>query len=393
MQYIGGYQLALTIGDVYVPIQPMMIQELTITQDMDFFLPTFKMILRDSTGLLGEIIPLDKDANNISLKITGSLGDDYSNEFRFLVKRRKTSFSKEYAVEGVLNVSGLLDPPKARALTGSVYSNISDIATNELNIPNIEIGQSLQFDKTIIQPWWTNAQLLRFLKENLLGVNQQGGYYCFIKNTRSIPTFVFKSLNELTEQGSVANFMIGHKQYEDFYPVVDYHVLDSSQLIAQFGSKTQSYGWFDYDTGVFNSGQIELSDYPSLSEQFLIDTDNDIAGTASFNTGRSNDFHDDDFEGKEKNKYYHSLTGLVNMWISSWGNETISPGDIVKVVFNEAFASGDFYLYQHSGFWLVKRVVHVLTSSFMTNILLTRSGIDSSIENSLIIAEHSKRDD
>lgn len=392
MQYIGGYQLALTIGDVYIPIQPMMIQELTISQDIDAFLPTFKMILRDSTGLLGEIIPLDKDANNISLKITGSLGDDFSNEFKFLVKRRKTSFSKEYAVEGVLNVPGLLDPPKSRALTGNVYSSISDIATNELKISNIEIGQSLQFDKTIIQPLWTNAQLFRFLKENLLGVNQQGGYYCFIKNTQSLPTFVFKSLNELVEQNSVANFMIGHKQYEDFYPVVDYQVLDSSQLIGQFGSKSQSYCWFDYDTGTFNNGTVELSEFPSLAEQFLINTDNDIVGTANYNTGHSNAFHDN-FEGRIKNKFYNSINGLVNMWISCWGNEVIAPGDIVKVVFNEAFASGDFYLYQHSGYWLVKRVVHVLTSSFMTNILLTRSGIDSSIENSLIIAEHSKRDD
>ena len=67
------------------------------------------------------------------------------------------------------------------------------------------------------------------------------------------------------------------------------------------------------------------------------------------------------------------------------------PGDIVKVVFNEAFASGDFFLYQHSGFWLVKRVVHVLTSSFMSNILLTRNGIDSSIENTLVEAVHQKR--
>lgn len=391
MQSIGGYKLGLTIGNVYVPIQPMMIQELTISQDIDSFLPIFKMILRDSTGLLGEIVPHDNDANNIGLKITGSLGEEYSNEFKFLVKRRKTSFSKEYVVEGVLNVQGLLDPPRTRALTGDVRASITDIATKELGITNTEIGASLQFNKTIIQPWWTNAQLLRFLKDNLLGINGQGGYYCFIKNIQSIPTFVFKSINELVEQSSAGNFMIGHKQYEDFWPVVDYHVLDNSQLIAQFGSKNQTYGWFDYATGTFKNNTIQMADYPSLAEQFLINTDDNTQGSISFE-GRSNNFHDN-FEGKIRTKYYNSLTGLVNMWISSWGNEIVAPGDIVNVVFNEAFASGDLFLYQYSGYWLVKRVVHVLTSSFMTNLLLTRSGIDSSIENTLVIAEHSKRDD
>ena len=79
------------------------------------------------------------------------------------------------------------------------------------------------------------------------------------------------------------------------------------------------------------------------------------------------------------------------MWISTWGTENIAPGDIVKMVFSEAFASGDFYLYQHSGYWLVKRVVHSLTTTFMTNILLTRNGIDSSVANTLLVAERYKK--
>lgn len=392
MQAIGGYKLGLTIGGTYVPLQAGMVQELTITQDIDQLLPSFKMTLREPTGILGEIVPHDKDANNIALKITGSLGEEYSNEFNFLVKRRRSTFEKQYSIEGVLNVTGLLDPPKGRALTGNVHTSISEIAIDELKIPNVEVGQSLQYSKTIIQPLWTNAQLLRFLKNNLLGISGQSGYYCFIKNIRGLPIFIFKSLDELVEQSVAANFMIGHKQYEDFYPVVDYQVLDSSQLIAQFGAKSQCYCWFDYDTGIYKTNSIEYTEYPSLSEQFLIDDDNDIQGSALTNTGRSNDFHED-FEGKIRSGYYSALTGLVNMWISAWGNENLAPGDIVKVVFNEAFASGDFFLYQHSGYWLVKRVVHIMGSSFLTNVLLTRSGIDSSIENTLLMAERSKRND
>jgi len=389
MQFVGGYKLTLTIGNTVVPIQPQMIQELTVSQDIDQLFPTFKMIIRDSTGLLGEIVPLDKDANTISLKITGMLGEDFCNEFKFLVKRRKTASTKEYAVEGILNVDGLLDPTRTRALTGDVHSNITNIVTDELGIENTEIGTSLHFDKTIIQPKWTNAQLFRYLKANLMGVNQQAGYYCYIKNVESIPTFVFKSIDELVVQDSIFNFMIGHKQFEDYRPVTEYHVLDSSQLLGGFGTKLQTYHYFDYDIGSYKSNSVCLSNYPSLAEQFLVDNDSSTEGV-SFVEGRYNDFAGN-FEGKIKNSYYNRLTGLVNMWISTWGTENIAPGDIVKVVFNEAFASGDFFLYQHSGYWLVKRVVHILTSSFMTNILLTRNGIDTSIANTLLEAEHRKK--
>lgn len=389
MRGTGGYNLMVTIGGTIVPIQPQMIQELTISQDIDQLLPTFKMAIREPTGLLGEIIPLDKDANKIALKITGILGENYDNEFKFVVKRRRAGSAKEYVVEGILDVSGLLDPSRVRALTGDVYTNIDNIAKDELGISTTELGASLVQSKTILQPNWTNAQLLRYLRANLLGANSQSGYACFIKNIEGIPILVFKSMNELVAQDSLFNFMIGPRQYEDYRPVSEYHILDSSRLIGDFSGKTQSYGYFDYETGTYKTNSVNLTNYPSLAEQFLIDEDSDIVG-ADFIEGRSNGFTDD-FTGRIKNGYYNRLSGMVNMWISTWGTEGIAPGDIVKVVFNEAFASGDFYLYQHSGFWLVKRVVHVLTTSFMTNILLTRNGIDSSIENTLLAADRYKK--
>ena len=337
MQFAGGYKLTLTIGNVIVPIQPQMIRELTISQDVDQILPTFKMIIQESSGLLGEIIPLDKDANNIGLKITGMLGDDYSNEFKFLVKRRKTSSSKEYAIEGVLAITGLFDPSKTRALTGNVRTNITNIVVDELGISDTDIGQSLSYDKTIIQPSWTNAQLFRYLKTNITGLNQQAGFYCFIKNIEGIPTFVFKSINELVAQKSIFNFMIGPKQFEDYRPVTEYHVLDSSQFLGSFGTKIQSYSYFDYNTGVYKNNSIGLANYPALAEQFLVNDDDDTIGITPVK-GRYNDFALD-FEGRIRNSYYDRLTGLVNMWISTWGTENVAPGDIVKVVFNEAFAS------------------------------------------------------
>jgi len=388
---LGSYQLEIIIGNTIVPIQPQMIRELTISQDIDWSVPMFKLVIRESTGLLGEVVPLDTDANTISIKITSFAGEDESNIFKFLVKRRRFNSNKDYVIEGILNVSGLFDPMRTRALSGNIHDNIQNIATDELLLPvaDVEIGRSLQYNKTIIQPKWTNAQLFRYLKSRLIGDNDEAGFYCFIKNVRGLPKFVFKSINELVVQDCKSGFMIGPKQYEDYRPVSEYHVIDSSQFIGAFAAKTQSYEYFNFNTGSCLTNNIAIADYPSLAEQFLIADDDTLEGTTPM-IGRNNSFTKN-FKGVMKNGYFNRLTGLVNMWISTWGTENIAPGDITRVLFTDAFASGDVYLYQHSGFWLVKRVVHILTSSFMTNILLTRSGIDTSIANTLTPATIYKR--
>jgi len=385
---VGNYLINIKIGDVLVPVPPQMIQELTITEDIDRLLPTFKLVLKDATKSLGDIIPFDKSSDLISIEISRTPGVDKLNEFKFLVDRREVFSGTDYSVQGILNIEGLLDPSRTRVLTGNIKTNLESIARDELNIENTEIDASLNYDKTLLQPDWTNAQLLRYWKRNLLGNDQQADYYCFVKNVIGEPIFVFKSINELVSSSVQYNFMIGHKQFEDFYPVSEYKIFDNSRLINQFGTKTQSYSYFDYSTGSYSNRSISIEKYPSLVEQHLIDDDSDISGVRIVE-GRSNDFTSN-FEGRERNSYYNRLTNLINMWISTWGLQNASPGDIVKVVFNEALDFGDLFLFQHSGYWMIKRVVHSLTTSFMTNFLLIRSGIDTSIETSLLRASHPK---
>jgi len=389
MDVVGNYSLIIKFGDTIVPIQPSMIGILTIAQDIDRLLPTFKMTVKDAMGILGEVVPFDRNLNNISIEIARNVGPDKLNEFRFTVDRREVISTKEYAIQGVLNIEGLLDPPRTRTLSGNIKLNLENISTDELNILDTEIGMSLDYDKKIVQPNWTNAQLLRYLKANLIGRNNEAGYRCFIKNMVGKTVLVFKSMNELVFASTPYNFMVGYEQYENFYPVFEYRIFDNSQIIGNFGTKTQSYKYFNYSTGSQMDSGISIEDYPSLAEQHLVEDDSPISGT-SIVEGRSNDFTSD-FRGRVKNNYYDRLTGLINMWIATWGIENIVPGDLVKVVFSEALEGGQLFLYQHSGYWMVKRVVHILGSSFMSNILLTRSGIDTSIENTLLDAEHFKR--
>lgn len=386
MFYVGNYSIDIKFGGISIPVSPQMIQELTITQDIDRLLPTFKLVLKDATGVLGEIVPFDKNQNNITIEIARNQDLTEANEFSLKVERRETNIDKEYAVQGLLNIKGLLDPQRTRAVSGNtIKSALETLVADDLEISDTEIGSSLAYKKTLLQPNWTNAKFLIWLKNNIIGKTNESGYHCFIKNMASKPIFVFKSLDEILKSPVKYNFIVGPKAYKDFYPINSYKIFDDSSLLSAFSAKSQAYSYFDYDTGEYISNEIDISGCPSLAENHLVDDDSTIEGQ-TFNykeLGRSNDFTSD-FAGRLSNLYYNKTTELIKMWASTWGMENIAPGDIVKVLFNEAMQrNGNLFIYQHSGYWMVKRVVHIITNSFMTNILLERSGIDTDIANSL----------
>jgi hypothetical protein len=382
MDLYGNYSLEVLVGNNVIPVVPQMISDLSVILDIDRFVPMFNFTVKDVTGLLGEIIPFDNESNQITLRFSRQHSTDKLNEFKFVVKRRRPLGDKTYSIEGVLDVPNLFTPVKIRTLTGNVKTNLESIAVDELGISS-EIGGSLNFDKTIIQPSWTNIFLLRYLRERLEGKGGTGCFYCFIKNVEGFRTLVFKSITELFLSDVGPNkFIIGNKPFEDFLPVSEWRIFDNSALYTSLLGSSENYNYFDYETGTYTSDSVALSNCPSLADYYLIDEDNDTAVESIRSLGCANSFTSD-FKGEVRNSYYKNITGFIHMWISTWGVESLSPGDIVQVHFSDAFIQGDIAAYQHSGFWMVKRVVHILSSSYMSNILLTRCGIDTDMNTTL----------
>jgi len=390
MILVGNYYISLKMGDVDVPISPQMIDSIVVTTDMDRLLPTFRITVKDATGLLGEVIPYDKNLNEVELGFARGDNPDDVNTFKLLVKRRKPDSDKKYQIEGVLNVPSLLTDVRHRSLTGNIKSNIELLAREDLGINSTEIGQSLNYDKTLIQPGWTDAKLLRYLFKNISGKNGETCYYCFIKNVRGVQTLVMKSLDELLSGPVKSRFIVSHKQYEDLFPIVEYKIFDNSQLIVDLGAKNQTFGYFDYNSGKYVYDSLSIDDCPALAEKTLIDNNNGNDSVFVSSLGRTNGFTTD-FHGRVGGSFYDRANGLINMWISTYGMEQVSPGYVVNVIFGESLVGESLFLYQHSGYWLVKRASHVLSSSFMTNLLLTRNGIDTSLDTSLIASGNLKR--
>jgi hypothetical protein len=368
-----------------------MIKELTITQDVDRLLPTFKLVLRDATKVLAEITPYDKRLNSVMIELARGSDMTEANLFNFDVKRRMAeSPEDDYVIEGVLNANEMLTShDRSKYFTGNVKTNIESIANN-LGIVATEVGSSLSYEKSFLQPFWTDAKLLRFLKRELLGKNQESGYVCFIKVVKGEPTLVFKSLDELLIESVKYKLLVSPKPYGDYVPVSEYRIFDNSQLVADLGAKKQSYDYFDYSTGAFVETNVSIQDCPTLSEFLLFDGDRENDSILYTGIGRNTSFNPT-YEGRVRNDFYRRANNFVHMWAGTWGLENVAPGDIVQVVFSEAFQQGNLFVYQHSGLWMVKRVVHLIGDTFLTNLLLTRAGIDTEIDTTLFESVNRRR--
>lgn len=390
MLVIGNYAMGLKFGGIEMPISPQMIQSISVTLDIDRVLPTFKIALKDATGILGEIAPYDKTLNTVDLQFARSDNPKVFNTFKLAVKRRKPDAERGIVIEGVLHVPNLLTTVYKRAHTGSIKTSLETMAADDLQITRTDIAASLDYRKTILQPRWTDAKLLGWMGENLIGRSGETGYHCFVKNVDGEQVLVVKSLDELLSGAVQYGFVVSPKPYKDLYPVIDYRVFDNSQLLVDLGAKTQDYGYFNYSTGAYVTRSLEAAACPALGERTLIDDDNTNNSVFISGIGRSNDFTAD-FTGKISSNYYKRVNNFVNIWISTWGIENVSPGDVVRLLFGEALARGQLFLYHLAGYWMVSRVVHLLGSSYMTNIMLTRNGIDTDFDTSLMKAGNLKR--
>jgi hypothetical protein len=162
----------------------------------------------------------------------------------------------------------------------------------------------------------------------------------------------------------------------------DVQVFDNSGILNSFGPKIQKYQYFDYAAGVFKDDEgTEINDQPGLTEFHLVDR-SEVAEGNSILLGRTNEFNPD-FTGPAQSAYANRLLDGVQMWAVSSGLENIVPGDIVKVLFAEAIARGNMFVYQHSGYWMVRRVVHIFDTSFVTRLLLVRTGVDTALQTTL----------
>ena len=389
-----NYHLLLKFGDKVAPLTPTNFKELTIVQDMNRFLPEFRLRVVDASGALTHILPFDKGMSRVYIEIASTSDGEYKNSFDFAVFDRKpmgdqSNPSTMYDITGLLDIPGMFSPDYCRAHSSSIKSTLEGIATDELGVDSSEISNSLSYTKTLLQPKWSDIQFLKWAKENLIGSEDEYAYKCFVKCESMKKVFVFKSTPELISQPIKHKFIVSPEGQDDNLPIFNYSIYDYYKLHEVFASKKQNYSYFDYDTSQFVSGEEDVQDYLSLSDYWLIDRGDDENSNTLLDLGRSNEFTSD-FKGRVKSSYSNRLMNLVKMWITTVGISNAVPGSVVQVLFPHGFSNGELYSFQYSGYWLVERVTHNIGDVFMTKLLLTRNGLDTDKITSLLKSEKTR---
>jgi hypothetical protein len=381
--------LAVQFGGKPVQVNQTNLKELTIIQDINKFLPEFRLRISDNSGEYTHIVPSDKHWGKVYIELALDENDQTTkNAFNFLVYSRTPTGdypnpSAVFDIDGLLDVDGLFNKDESRGFSGSISSTINSIALNDLeNIDSLNISTSLSTIKKLVQPTWTNAQFLKYLKENVIGINGEYDFKCFVSTYKYKNTFNFKGISEMIKNKASYKFVLSGFQSQDQYPIFNYYIYDSYKLYGTFAEKEQGYSYFNYDTSTFVKGSEKIADYASLADYYLIDKSDDTGNNSINNTGRSNDFTSD-FKGYVKGNYGDRINSLVKMWITTQGLANIIPGQVVQVFFPQDATS--IYDYQYSGDWLIERVVHNVGGSiFLTKLLLTRSGVSTDKSTTLL---------
>jgi hypothetical protein len=369
----GNYTLNIKFGDTNIPLNPTAMDEFTIIQDMNRFLPYFRLRLMDSSGIFTHVAPFDKGMSRVSVQVAGSIGTDIQNAYSFVVYRRFPEsmyvVSNHYDVGGLLDVSNLFNPSICRAFVDTIGNVAAYIAINEMGCDDIDISQSLMtLTKKILQPRWTNAQLFKYWKRTL---GDTGGYCYmpFIKVVDGNFIFTLRSLSDMMNANPEYKFIVGDRPYMDYLPVTDYTIFDNYKIQGIKGVKTQEYFYFDYNLGELIDARDNYEDYVSLSDFITADIEDSEESITIQNLGRTNEFTET-FVGNERARYYRRINDLTKMWIYTWGLANVVPGQVAQVLFAQGAQAGNISAYQYSGNWLIERVVHSFGSTFSTKLLL-----------------------
>lgn len=384
----GNYLLKLIFGDADVAIDTQNIKEFTIVQDIKKLVPEFRIRLIDAQGVLTHIVPFGRSMAKVTVQLGESYDSTVYNNFNFLVYRRlpEGMFGPGaiYDIRGFLDVKKLFAPSVSRGFSGTVASTIAALAT-EMGIMKTDISASLGAPKNLIQANWTNAEFIDFLEKELEGSDGEGGYNIFTIQRETEPILICKSIKELIKGPIRYKFIVNDVAVDDFYPILDYSLEENYMLYGAFGARAQQYEYFDFNTGQQVTKSVSLDGFTSLADYHLVDGNDSTDSDSIQSLGRSSDFSTD-FTGKIKNLFYSRILNLTKMWAMTWGLPNICPGDVVRVLFAQGQAGGNLQSYQFSGDWLVERVIHTMTSTHKTRLLLTRNGLDSDQESTLVKA-------
>lgn len=267
-----------------------------------------------------------------------------------------------------------------RSWKNKSYGDVITELAEEIGFDEIDVEPTLNtYD--IIQPYWTNAQFIRWISENSINEEDIGGY---LYGMTADNNFFFKTYDSIYSQasGTVTKYLydpsgaadgIEHKGFNDITINNRY-----MPVLSHNGFGTEST-YFDYNTKQYvNKTELitDMNDRQLSDWYYLAKSHNEAS---SFYDGGRNMYSGNNV----KNKILKSTNSVHQMSIYVSGDPDAHIGDIIEldipVAKNFDPAEDGFINQQYSGYWMIWKVVQefdIHQRRYLSKLYLSRSGLN-----------------
>lgn len=348
-----------------------------VTESFNFNSPLFLIRFTDA---FGDLITHNRISPDSDYKLSLGRDEENAESFDFQLSKntfQTTAFGKtENVLSQIYFVSSkwkdFIATKKHRSWKEKKYSEVVREIVSDLGFQSIEIEETDgKFD--ILQPGWTDYQLLKWMVKRCVNVEGIGGYEIGITFDNR---FIFKTVHSLINQRPIKEYYFGGEDYDvekDYFFNIEI-IQDYADLVKQGGSGYR-YSYFNYETKEYVTDSMTPSDTDQrqLSDWLYI-TENHEGDHDWYYGGRSTDTPD-----KVQTRILNTTNSIQKLKIDVRGNVDLHIGDIIKLYIapteHSKLKINEFY----SGHYMITKVAHEINfggKDFITQLTLSRQGVN-----------------
>lgn len=266
----------------------------------------------------------------------------------------------------------LMKNTHSRSWENTRYSDVVQEIAEEVGFEDYEIEQtSGQYN--VIQPDWTNIQLLNWIRRRAANSSNLPGYEM---GSRLDGKLFFKTFNNLYQEKPVKDLILADEDIQTNHVFGNLHVKQEYASTLTQGGFGLNSSHFDWEQKKFVTNKKKISDTNQIqvSDWWFIAEEHEEA-EKRFYGGR-----DTNTPLVAENKIADIANSVQTIDITISGDIDLHVGDILNIIILSDKESSDKNVNDwYSGYWMIGKLAHNISfenNVFTTHLTLIRSGIN-----------------
>lgn len=280
----------------------------------------------------------------------------------------------------------LMKNTKSRSWTNVRYSDVVQELAEEVGFEDYDI-ETTNGVVNVIQPDWTNLQLLGWLRKQAVNSDNIPGYEF---GSRLDGKMFFKTYNKLYETKPIRDLILADETVDTQKTFGNMNMKQDYAAVLSKGGFGLNSSYFDWENKKYVTEKKRISD----SEQsqvadwwFISEAHED--GEKRFYGGR-----DTNTPQVAENKIADVANSVQSLEITISGDIDLHVGDVINLIIPTDSESSNKHINDwYSGYWMIGKLAHNITfenNVFSTYLTLIRSGINGIDVNGLVKSKAGK---